>query len=310
MMKRTIKRCEEIGDVDLAVLLDTDGDRCGIVLRSGGTYKEVNRNRLIALCSQIVLEKDGDSNVKIITDSVTSIGENWQQSKTNILNANATLSALAFAGLESFISRAGGTQLRFKKGYLNVINEAKVSMDEDEQHNTTQHNFSRSHYPPNSFCSSLHSSQRRSALGEEIPLAMETSGHGAFKENNYCDDGTYTALLVACFIADNNNGKGVIEDFEDAGYEEEVRRTMTELMHAMLQSNPASLLASHGRQRVVRQNEPLRTNCFSRNEGCHFHRRLGARPAQQGGNSRHHSHPRWLLYDPRIPSRSDHLDAN
>ncbi|GMI06117.1 hypothetical protein TrRE_jg1854 [Triparma retinervis] len=170
MMKRTIKRCEEIGDVDLAVLLDTDGDRCGIVLRSGGTYKEVNRNRLIALCSQIVLEKDGDSNAKIITDSVTSIG------------------------LESFISRAGGTQLRFKKGYLNVINEAK----------------------------------RRSALGEEIPLAMETSGHGAFKENNYCDDGTYTALLVACFIADNNNGKGVIEDFEDAGYEEELRMAVKE----------------------------------------------------------------------------------
>jgi phosphomannomutase len=102
MMRRTIKYCEQVGSVDLAILLDTDGDRCGIVLRNGETYKEVNRNRLIALCSQIILEKNEASTAKIVTDSVTSIN------------------------LESFIALAGGSQVRFKKGYLNVINEAKV----------------------------------------------------------------------------------------------------------------------------------------------------------------------------------------
>lgn len=79
------------------------------------------------------------------------------------------------------------------------------------------------HYCHNAFTiPSPHLSQRLSAIGEEVPLAMETSGHGAFKDNNYCDDGTFTALLVACFVAENNS-KGIIEDFEDAGFEEEVR---------------------------------------------------------------------------------------
>jgi len=77
MMGRTIDKCKEIGDVDLAILLDTDGDRCGVVLKgdSPNTFEEINRNRLIAFLSHIVCKGDNNATPKIVTDSVTSIGE-------------------------------------------------------------------------------------------------------------------------------------------------------------------------------------------------------------------------------------------
>ena len=79
---------------DLGIIFDTDVDRAGAVDSSG---EEINRNRLIALISAILLsEKTGT----IVTDSVTS------------------------EGLTKFITAKGGKHLRFKRGYKNVINEA------------------------------------------------------------------------------------------------------------------------------------------------------------------------------------------
>ena len=59
----------------------------------------------------------------------------------------------------------GGVHHRFKRGYKNVINEAI----------------------------------RLNAAGEYTPLAIETSGHAALKENYFLDDGAYliTRLLIA-----------------------------------------------------------------------------------------------------------------
>jgi phosphomannomutase len=96
--------------------------------------------------------------------------------------------ASLIVGLETFIASRGGTQVRFKKGYLNVINEAK----------------------------------RRCKLGELVPLAVETSGHGAFAENNFSDDGTFTALLAASVVGEGQQA-ACLKGFEDAGYEEELR---------------------------------------------------------------------------------------
>ncbi len=80
---------------DLGVIFDTDCDRAAIVDKDG---REINRNRLIALISAILLEeKPGQT---IVTDSVTS------------------------AGLKTFIESRGGTHYRFKRGYRNVIDEA------------------------------------------------------------------------------------------------------------------------------------------------------------------------------------------
>ena len=79
---------------DFGIIFDTDVDRAGAVDSNG---EEINRNRLIALISAILLaEKKGT----IVTDSVTS------------------------EGLTKFIVAKGGKHLRFKRGYKNVINES------------------------------------------------------------------------------------------------------------------------------------------------------------------------------------------
>lgn len=67
-------------------------------------------------------------------------------------------------GLRDFIhNELGGVHYRFKRGYKNVINEQI----------------------------------RLNRLGVNCPLAIETSGHAAFKENYYLDDGAY---LITKFI--------------------------------------------------------------------------------------------------------------
>ena len=81
-------------NADFGIIFDTDVDRAGAVDKNG---EEINRNRLIALISAILLaEKPGT----IVTDSVTS------------------------DGLTKFIQARGGKHLRFKRGYKNVINQS------------------------------------------------------------------------------------------------------------------------------------------------------------------------------------------
>ena len=72
--------------------------------------------------------------------------------------------SITSTGLAKFIEEKGGVHHRFKRGYRNVINE----------------------------------SIRLNGLGQDSQLAIETSGHGAFKENYFLDDGAYivTKLLI------------------------------------------------------------------------------------------------------------------
>ena len=72
--------------------------------------------------------------------------------------------SITSTGLAKFIQEKGGVHHRFKRGYRNVINE----------------------------------SIRLNGLGQDSQLAIETSGHGAFKENYFLDDGAYivTKLLI------------------------------------------------------------------------------------------------------------------
>ena len=120
---------------DLGVIFDADCDRAAIVDATG---KEINRNRLIAMISAILL--DEMPGATIVTDSVTS------------------------AGLADFIKEWGGEHYRYKRGYRNVIDEA-VRLNE---------------------------------AGVNCPLAIETSGHAALKDNHFLDDGMYlvTVLLI------------------------------------------------------------------------------------------------------------------
>ncbi len=80
---------------DFGIIFDTDADRAGAVLRSG---EELNRNRLIALISAILLREHPGTT--IVTDSITS------------------------TGLAAFIREKGGVHYRYRRGYRNVINEA------------------------------------------------------------------------------------------------------------------------------------------------------------------------------------------
>lgn len=72
--------------------------------------------------------------------------------------------SITSTGLADFIKEKGGIHHRFKRGYRNVINE----------------------------------SIRLNGLGQDSQLAIETSGHGALKENYFLDDGAYlvTKLLI------------------------------------------------------------------------------------------------------------------
>ena len=72
--------------------------------------------------------------------------------------------SITSTGLAKFIEAKGGIHHRFKRGYRNVINE----------------------------------SIRLNDAGRDSQLAIETSGHGALKENYFLDDGAYlvTKLLI------------------------------------------------------------------------------------------------------------------
>ena len=88
------QRVKETG-ADFGIIFDTDVDRAGAVDRQG---EEINRNRLIALISAILLQEKSGT---IVTDSVTS------------------------DGLTAFIESRGGKHCRYKRGYRNVIDKAK-----------------------------------------------------------------------------------------------------------------------------------------------------------------------------------------
>ncbi len=84
----------------------------------------------------------------------------------------------------------------FKRGYKNVINECK----------------------------------RLNAQGTVSPLAMETSGHGALKDNFYLDDGAFLAVKIIIALANaRSQGKplsSLIEKLEPLVEEREIRFTI------------------------------------------------------------------------------------
>lgn len=137
-------------NADLGLIFDTDVDRASAVDSKGN---EICRNSLIALASKIALR--GNDGGTIVTDSITS------------------------DGLRDYIeNELHGIHNRFKRGYKNVINEAK----------------------------------RLNAKGINCPLAIETSGHAAMRENYFLDDGAY---LVTKIIIEMVNLKKEGKELED-----------------------------------------------------------------------------------------------
>lgn len=100
-------------------------------------------------------------------------------------------------GLAEFITAHGGKHLRYMRGYKNVIDKCK-ELNEN---------------------------------GEYSPLAIETSGHAAFKENYYLDDGAYLIVKILISLAQQaKKGESllsVISDLKKPVEEAEVRLTFS-----------------------------------------------------------------------------------
>ena len=78
------------------------------------------------------------------------------------------------SGVARFITEWGGVHYRYKRGHRNVIQEAK----------------------------------RLNGENIDCPLAIETSGHAALRENFFLDDGVYLAAVVLCkALALKRNGE-------------------------------------------------------------------------------------------------------
>ncbi|KAI3681996.1 hypothetical protein L2E82_50307 [Cichorium intybus] len=102
-------------------------------------------------------------------------------------------------GLTTFIEKKlGGKHHRFKRGYKNVIDEGI----------------------------------RLNSVGEESHLAIETSGHGALKENHWLDDGAYLTvkllnkLALARALGQTGGSKvltDLVEELQEPGVAIELR---------------------------------------------------------------------------------------
>ncbi|HWQ58875.1 MAG TPA: phosphomannomutase/phosphoglucomutase [Clostridia bacterium] len=80
--------------------------------------------------------------------------------------------SITSTGLARFIRFRGGIHRRFKRGYKNVIDEAI----------------------------------RLNAAGQDAEVAMETSGHGALRENYFLDDGAYLMVKLVIELARAKRG--------------------------------------------------------------------------------------------------------
>ena len=113
-------------------------------------------------------------------------------------NQTIVTDSVTSSGLKQFIEKHGGQHYRFKRGYRNVIDEAI----------------------------------RLNGQGIECPLAIETSGHAALKENHFLDDGMYlVTVLIVKAMELKRGGKtlgSLIADLKDPLESSEIRLDLLE----------------------------------------------------------------------------------
>ena len=117
----------------------------------------------------ILLDADGDRAVMVDEKGRVINGNRLIALIAAILleevpGATIVTDSVTSSGLQRFITEWGGNHYRFKRGYQNVIQEA-IRLNEE---------------------------------GIDCPLAIETSGHAAFRENHFLDDGLYLATRLLC----------------------------------------------------------------------------------------------------------------
>ena len=162
---------------------------------------------------QAVKENHADLGIIFDTDvdRAACVGADGEEINRNALIALASVIALeghpggtivtdsvTSDGLKAFIeTHLGGVHYRYKRGYKNVINKA-VELNEQ---------------------------------GIDCPLAIETSGHAALRENYFLDDGAYLmtkiVILAARLRREGKTLTSLLETLQRPAEEKEKRYTIT-----------------------------------------------------------------------------------
>ena len=168
-----------------------------------------NKEAMESICKAVI---DSKADLGIIFDTDVDragcVGSDGKEINRNRLIALASYIAangkkgLTFVtdsvtsdGLKKYIEEnLGCKHYRYRRGYKNVINKAIE------------------------LCES----------GTESPLAIETSGHAALKENYFLDDGAYLVTKIVIELAKGNNIEKILEPLEMPYEEKEVRFNITE----------------------------------------------------------------------------------
>lgn len=98
-------------------------------------------------------------------------------------------------GLKEYIEKdLGGVHYRYRRGYKNVIDKA-IELNKE---------------------------------GKDCPLAIETSGHAALRENYFLDDGAYLVTKIVIELANGKDLEKIINNLKVPKEEREVRFGITE----------------------------------------------------------------------------------
>jgi phosphomannomutase len=165
-------------------------------------------------------------------------------------NTTIVTDSVTSDGLTLFIEKnLCGKHHRFKRGYKNVINEA----------------------------------QRLNSIAEECHLAIETSGHGAIKENYFLDDGAYLVAKIIIMAAKlNNQGQsimilfnGLIEPVEEEEFRVKLLGSnFTTQGESVINDLKDYVQTINGWSIVPNNFEGIRISCKSENEKGWFLLRL------------------------------------
>jgi phosphomannomutase len=188
-----------------------------------------NREVMQNFCKTVVKE-NADLGIMFDTDvdRAALVGENAMPIARNRLialmsdivlsespNATIVTDSVTSTSLKQYIERRGGVQYRFRRGYNNVIKEA-IRLNED---------------------------------GTNCPLAIETSGHCALRENDFLDDGAFLVVKALIrYIQLKQDGKKIddlLADYTDPAESAEWRVKL-----------PADSFRETG-ERILREFEPF-----------------------------------------------------
>ncbi len=194
-------------DISGSVFLEPDGTFPNHVPNpENKTAMEAARQATLAAKADlgVIFDCDGDRGAVVFSDG-TEVNRNTLIALLGVIVAEQAPGSVIVTDsvtsdeLAVFLNEALGLKhLRFKRGYKNVIDKG-IELN---------------------------------ASGERCELAIETSGHGAFRENFFSDDGAYIATKIICRMAilrkEGRKIESLIEKLGQPAEAAEIRLNITE----------------------------------------------------------------------------------